>query len=524
MDGSEPTRFSRPIAVLTLLAVSTIYVLRLDRIVGLMGDDGWYVLLAKAMSAGDGYRLISAAATPILPMYPPGFPAALAVVFRLYPQFPDNVWLLKGVSFAAMAILSVLTFRYLVHVRAMRRDLAAGVATATALTPAFVFLATSTIMSECFFAATQLLAVLFVERTIASSGERDRRTYGILAASTAALAFLVRTAGIALLVAVPVYLVARRGYRTGFAFIGVAAVCLGPWLVYAALHQPSLRDRLAQGGQIALPYADHFWRRADGSGPVDVRELPARIQQNIWNIVSRDVGGLVVPQLYRGPTESGQEVLDLAPPAAGRTRSMGNTLGTVVVSCVIAAVLVGGFVRTVRQRVTVAELLVPLSIAITVLWPFPTFRFVLPLLPFLFFYFVAAISGFRSVLVARAALLSVIGLQALDHAGYISAAHHLAGDAPIYFDQQFDDVETVLGWMRDNLHEDGAVATDRPALVYLHTGRKTVAIDHANDNWESWKGLGVKYVVALTPGELPDPSHRYRTRFQSPGGRWVVEM
>jgi hypothetical protein len=34
----------------------------------------------------------------------------------------------------------------------------------------------------------------------------------------------------------------------------------------------------------------------------------------------------------------------------------------------------------------------------------------------------------------------------------------------------------------------------------------------------------VRYVVALTPGELPDRSHQYRVLFSSPAGRWIVEM
>jgi hypothetical protein len=507
-----------------LLGVAIIYALRVDRIAGLMGDDGWYVLLAKAMTDGQGYRLISSAAVPILPMYPPGFPAALSIAFRFGADFPDNIWLLKGVSLAAVGLLGMLTFRYLVDHRAVRRDLAACVAITTALTPGLVFLATSTVMSECVFASVQVLTVLLVERTIESRTDRERWRYGLMAAATTALAVLIRTTGVALVVAVAIYLTSKRRHRMALAYVGVFMLCLAPWLIYAGRHQPSPEERLAQGGQIALPYTDHFWRRADGSGPLGVGDLPPRIQQNIWNIVSRDVGGLVVPQIYRGPAESGQEVLDLASSGPGAARSMGNTVGTVVVSCLIAAVLTWGFVRVVRQGVTVAELLVPLSLAITTLWPFPTFRFVLPLMPFLAFYFLAGIQSLASVAVARTVLLSIIGLQAVDHAGYIAIAHGLAGGPPVYFRRQFDDIESVLGWMRTNLQGEAAVATDRPALVYLHTGRKTVAIDHADENWERWQELGVKYVVALTPGELPSPSHRYRIRFQSPGGRWIVEM
>ena len=51
-------------AALTLLAAACVYLLRLDRVAGLVVDDAWYVLLGRALAQGDGYRLISSAAIP----------------------------------------------------------------------------------------------------------------------------------------------------------------------------------------------------------------------------------------------------------------------------------------------------------------------------------------------------------------------------------------------------------------------------------------------------------------------------
>ena len=69
---------------------------------GMVIDDAWYVMLAKALAEGRGYRLVNAPIDGILPGYPPGFPALLSLVFHLSPDFPGNVWLLKSVSMAAM--------------------------------------------------------------------------------------------------------------------------------------------------------------------------------------------------------------------------------------------------------------------------------------------------------------------------------------------------------------------------------------------------------------------------------------
>src|SRR5215813_1053102 len=86
-------------ATLIFLAI---YILRLDQVVGMVVDDAWYVLLAKALATGQGYRIINAPGAQIMPLYPPGFPFLLSFVFRIAPQFPENYWLLKAVSIAAM--------------------------------------------------------------------------------------------------------------------------------------------------------------------------------------------------------------------------------------------------------------------------------------------------------------------------------------------------------------------------------------------------------------------------------------
>jgi hypothetical protein len=61
----------------------TIYGLRLDHVVGLIVDDAWYVLLAKALATGQGYTLINSPTPGITPFYPPGFAALLSIFYRL---------------------------------------------------------------------------------------------------------------------------------------------------------------------------------------------------------------------------------------------------------------------------------------------------------------------------------------------------------------------------------------------------------------------------------------------------------
>ena len=115
---SDRTR-DAAIGLLVLIVAVPIYVLRLDHVAGMAIDDAWYVMLAKGLAEGRGYQLINAPIDGILPGYPPGFPGLLSLVFHLRPDFPDNVWLLKSVSMAAMFGVATLSYSYLHQLRGL---------------------------------------------------------------------------------------------------------------------------------------------------------------------------------------------------------------------------------------------------------------------------------------------------------------------------------------------------------------------------------------------------------------------
>jgi hypothetical protein len=524
------------------IAVAAIYWLRLDSAVGLVVDDAWYVLLAGTLADGSGYRIVSSAASQILPVYPPAFPALLSVVFRIAPEFPGNVWMLKSVSVAAMLAAGLLTYRYFARHRQIPRGMALFIAVSTAVTPAFVFLATSTVMSECVFTLFQLATVMLVERAAGATRDGSRVRYALAGGAAAAMVVLTRTAGVTVCLAAVLYLAKARLWRAAAVHAAVTAACVAPWLLYARTHAPSEVERREHGGAVAQAYGDQFWGRRAGvaaAGEVTISDLPGRVVNNVWNVLSRDIGGIFVPALFRGPEESGQEVLSLGPADEIFPAGMGNTRGTVVSSSALGVVVMLGFARVARRRMTMAEWLVICSLAVTVLWPFWTFRFVLPLTPFLYFFLY---EGSRALTVlagrlarpraardswraSRIAAVSIIGLNLMDHAGYIVRARMSSGDHEVAFHSESREVETVLTWMQDNLTGEGDVAADNPALVYLRTGRRGVVSEDFMGNWERWRAMGIRYVVSLRSATLPPRSLGFQVRFRSPRrGYWVVQI
>jgi len=525
--------------LLVLLLPLTIYVLRLDDVAGMMVDDGWYVMLARALAEGQGYWLVNAPFEHILPLYPPGFPSLLSLVFQAGSEFPDNVWLLKTVSIAAMLGVAWLSYVYLHADREVPRLIAGCAASAIALTPALVFLATSTVMTECVFTFAQLSAVVLVHRAIRAASSSRAVALSVCASLAAAGAMLTRSAGVAVVVAAFLFLVNERRWRCAGAFAAVAAVCVLPWMMHARAHAPTPEQQNAHRGSIVYGYTDQLWMRWAGapmSGTISPGELVGRVQTNAFDVFGRSIAGIFVPTIFRGAPESGEEVVALGGVVAFMSGSMGSATATAGISFLLSVVIVVGFAGKARERMTVAEMLTPLALAIILVWPFWTFRFVLPLTPFLMLYFVAGLQaatrvasrlpgrGTRadSLRLVRMALLSIVGLHLFDHVGYLMAIHNPDRAASVSWLADARDVDRALDWVKDNVPPEAIVASTNPGLVHLRTGRKTVSFDGSIADLLARNG-GVHYVACFVPVQAPN-APEFTLVHTSPSGFWIGEI
>lgn len=515
------------LAGISLTAGLVIYLLRMDRVVGLFVDDGWYILLAKSLATGQGYTLINSPSSGILPLYPPAYPFLLSLFYRISPNFPDNVWLLKSVSVAAMMGVGIIGYRYFVNERNLPPMLALGICAAAVLSPPLVFMATSTMMSECVFALIFLATVVVTEKCARSKNPSRQLQLAALSALLASVGFLTRSIAISLIAAGFFYLLKNKLIKPVIVFTVIVAALCGPWVIYTRLHAPTPEQQTEQGGHIVLPYDKQFWQKRAGfsfSGTITATQLPERVVNNSIEISGRDVGRIVVTPLFEALRDPYQEAQKESVRQGGR----GDTWS---ISFLLSIFAVIGLIAAARKRLTMAEFAVPLSLAVTVLWPWETFRFVLPLIPFVIFYFAL---GIRELVVLaqqirrksnlktgwKAALIVVGLIAAVNIYGNISYIYK-SGDVlerPQWL-QTFDEAEAMLKWVKSNTQPGDVIATLNPPLVYLFTDRKTIASDFPVENWENWKRLGVRYIVkAAVYGETPDPSEqKFKVVYRAPG-------
>src|SRR5438477_8462030 len=102
-----------------------------SRPVGVVHDDAMYVILARSLATGQGFRYLNLPGAPPATHFPPGYPALLALITWVLPAFPANIVAFKTMNAVLLAIGAVLVTRF-----ARTRVLDAGWAIGLGLTTA----------------------------------------------------------------------------------------------------------------------------------------------------------------------------------------------------------------------------------------------------------------------------------------------------------------------------------------------------------------------------------------------------
>jgi len=502
INGRKSVGMAGLVVTLLILFLTTYY-LRLDNVVGMFRDDAWYALLAKALATGRGYTLINSPTVGIVPIYPPLYSLLLSLVFRIASQFPENLFFLKSVSIMAMLIASVLGYFYFI-IRDCSKGVAIILAAVVGFSPGLVFIATSSLMSECVYMMVQLGSILLLHKSTHTLNSHRSDLLVFLGGVLLSLAFLTRSVAIAFLVGAIIIFVLNSQLKKASLLLLGSIVIAGPWMIYSSLHRPTQAQRSEVNSYVMVPYTEQFWDRTAGissSGKIALSELPNRIVENLSTIVFSDMGAVIAPLFF---------------PALNQGLAERQTTYHLLISLIIALLVLLGYVQCVRHHRTVVEAAFPLYLALVILWPFPPFRFLLPLIPFILLYFIEGVKFFLKLhvsnsqaspnrqhqrdlntgLIAVTVILFLIAI--VGNVQYIVRKNtKVESDLPRWI-KIFNETELILNWVRLNIPKNHRITTENPALVHLYTGNQTVTYDQPQQNWDLWKGLRVRYYVSTT--------------------------
>jgi hypothetical protein len=420
------------------------------RVSGVFHDDAIYVITAKALAEGDGYRLINLPGAPPQTKYPMLFPAVLAIIWKLWPVFPDNLIAMQMVSLVAAAAAMALTYLYLVRFAYCSR-LTAGVAVLLALsTPTVLYVSTLT-LSEMLFALLLVIALWRVESEL-------RRSSAPIAAQIVTGLILgapyhCRTVGLPVaLVAIAVLAWRRKPVLWTLAGCLMTVV---PWIAWTAVAAVRWRTD---------PIIGYYTDYVAGWSPFTAQGLTAASINAV--LICRDAVGLMLSGINVTLTNVGMRV--------------GQWL-----------VLPGAFVLAFIVRQAFRARLLPCCLsaylAMMCFWPWLPWRFLVPVLPYLIVYVgesfgaiggpVLSPSPRRYVAAAMAAGILAFNLTGVRAAGLVSHRagypYHFApdGTTPVIAWSSFED---MFSWVRAHTSEKDILASGLDTMLSLYTGRRAL--------------------------------------------------
>ena len=456
---------------LLISAAGIVYVLSLDTDkFGFYHDDGMYVVSAKALATGHGYRVISLPSEPLQTKYPPLYPAALSLLWRVAPEFPANLYWLMALSAACTLAFLFLSLLYFVRRGYANQWHALAAVCLAAFNWRTVSLATST-LSEAMNAALSIAALWMAERSLEREGNiLSKVLLGIVMASAA----LTRASGIALVVAFLLHGLIRRQVRRAWLPAFVAGLIFLSWMLWVGAHQPSTIPR-EYGSQYAAYLEDLKQAIDDASG---YRLIPA----SLASIAGRNLWALLVsiPAVCLNADSNWYEGMNALLMTAW-----------IVVGSVCLALIAIGFLRHARERLKLFHCYALAYLSLHLVWPYSLFdRFLFPLLPFLLLLLLG-----EAVLLARTLTLDprrsdrffpqvaagVVGLLLMLGAGAVWYRSTLGLYAYVQsskarFAILAAEEDHIFSFIRANTAPQDILICYRDPVYYLRTGRRAVRL------------------------------------------------
>ena len=411
--------------------------------VGVFYDDGLYVALGKALAEGRGYVSLHLPGAPPAVHYPPLYPAVLALLWRLWPEFPANVLLFRLFDAAALGAAAWVLSGHAART-GLRWELRYG-AVLLALLAFPLLTIVGARFSEPLFLVLLAGAVVVVER------EEVGARRGLAAGTLAGLATLTRSIGLAAVVGIPWALWWRGRRAAAVATFAAGAALSVPWWIWIG------RNAAAIDPVLAVNYGTY----GQYAGQAGAAGLLAGLNLGAFGPFPR----LLLPGV----------------PAAAW-----------YVLAALLACIVGVGVVSLRRRVPVLFWVLVPYVAIVVMWPFTPDRFMWIILPWVALFGAGGVAwlwrwgpaGRVAVVIAAIALAwGYVPREArsLSERGFAQTALNLSGP----FRYLTRGVETAVP-------REGIVATDGEALMYLYTGRRTVPLVLPQLQGRSWSRLGTE--------------------------------
>ncbi len=491
-ETRERRRNAFCIALLCLLTLFTWFP-RFRGPIDLRWDAGVYYVLGTSLAQGHGYRLLNEPGDIQAIQYPPGLPALVAVHERILgtdDPIRVGIWLRRSWCFLSV-LYAVLVF--LLSRLFLSRPYAMLIVLICLLNYQMCFLSTLCFAELPYALTSTSFAYLYLNR---KGGILTRA----LAGSAALASYLLRTAGIALLIAWIADAALRRQFRKAAIRAVIACIPVILWHSYIFSVESSKDYKHPY-----YAYQRDPWVFYNVSYATNVA-LKYPFRPELGWATKKDLAIRFVHNLAAMPAMLGQAVSANELFWAGHLNRLNRLLQPVsiprwslqIVLAVLGAVVVAGVIRMLWRR----DWLIPIYVSVTIAaicttpWPGQFPRYLAPVQPFLLIAFVTFLVALRSMNVryfpsrhiVSVLPIAVVLLVAAESAASCVGTYRNFLDRAVYKDGNGAEKnyrlffyapagpasEMGLKWLITHADRNAIVAVSMPQWVYLRTGMKTV--------------------------------------------------
>lgn len=470
--------------------------LRLIDATGLWMDDAVYLVNAQSLAEGHGYRHMHLPGEPWQTKYPPLYPLVLSLVMRMGASLASTETIAHLLNAAVWMLACVLVFHTARRWWKMPVWLAGAGALLGLLEPQSLDLTHST-MSEPLHAFLSIAAVCVATH---ASREKSERwwVWAVGAGVLAALSVWTRSIGVTCAFACVAGMLLGRKWKPALACGIVIVILVGALVAWrSGLH--ARNAAIPQAAALGYDLDYRLWMGGDLSGLVRVAWLN-----------SGDLLLSVTQRIAPWPVEW----LDWAIGEGWVTESL--FLAWCGIVC--GSIAVGAMVSWERGGATVA-LYVASYLGLTMIWPFPPSRFVMPITPLLSVLFLlgltSSVAWIVRLVVAKASVGDAVAVRTRAAKVGESFAGRLAPAIVVvllsYTVLQLTgtiDNPNAARWVAerdlgiklitDRTPAGSVVAGPSPGYIYLATGRQSVILAPADEPIaqrypasRSWRMLGI---------------------------------
>jgi hypothetical protein len=450
-------------------------------------DSAQFFCLAKSIIAGNGCSYMG---HPYL-KYPFGFPLLMSPLLWLFgPNF-----LAFNIMMAGIALLSLWVL-YIHFGRLFSKEYAALIALLAGTSWLMMFFS-GYIMSDMPYLLFSMLALLFTHQFLHSQLNAFR--YGIAAALCLLAACFTRTAGITLIAAVVVATLLHKSCPSRLRQLLFLSL-----LILIPLSAWAVRNKLG-----SAYYKDPVWRQLQEFVTYKDLFLQERWDQPDSRI---SLGGAVQRSLVNGVYYAGNTSMAILSKKVDADMSQVGTLPKSLLLLLIAPALVTaiGFLLNVTRRNDADGFYVLFYLGMLVAYSGRFDRLLLPVLPFLFHYFLSGLmwltARIQGLLIpyfppanhlSPAILVLFCGFLVLSNLrvdfGIIRLQHHEP-----YYSPEMQQLMDVTQWVRQNTEQDTRIVSVNAPVVAFFAQRWCVSFPWVCDQaviLGMLQKVGAKYLI-----------------------------